>query len=162
MRNVLLLLLLFGLAFAANVCGDGLITGDEQCDPRAVPEGCSAGELCCPVCCTCHSLEPVLGFRVPNLPFGMFANENVTVFIDGSPEYHVTVIDHRVADIGRGPHDSATANIYTDMETVRAIHDRELEPLAAVRSGRIRYRGVGFVNSLKSRVVSFFLRFFSR
>jgi len=38
-------------------CGNGQIDGSvgENCDPMATPEGCGKDQMCCPVCCHCHS-----------------------------------------------------------------------------------------------------------
>jgi len=38
-------------------CGDGTIAPDEECDPGAVPDGCSGGDVCVPLggsACTCQ------------------------------------------------------------------------------------------------------------
>ena len=38
-------------------CGNGEIEKNksEQCDPMASPDGCGAGQTCCPVCCSCYA-----------------------------------------------------------------------------------------------------------
>ncbi len=37
-------------------CGNGVVEKNrsENCDPRANPDGCAQGALCCPVCCNCY------------------------------------------------------------------------------------------------------------
>ncbi len=39
-------------------CGNGQIdlSMGEQCDPKASPKGCAAGQACCAVCCGCYGL----------------------------------------------------------------------------------------------------------
>jgi hypothetical protein len=40
-------------AMAHAQCGDGKISGGEQCDPRAKIVGCRPGYMCTPTTCQC-------------------------------------------------------------------------------------------------------------
>ncbi|UZE94090.1 MAG: hypothetical protein IB618_00745 [Candidatus Pacearchaeota archaeon] len=40
-----------------NICGDGIISGEEECDPAAMPTGCNETSVCDPVTCACEQIE---------------------------------------------------------------------------------------------------------
>lgn len=159
LKLLFIALALFTAVSANAVCGDGIVSGSETCDPSASPEGCGTNEICCPVCCQCHSIESVLNYKIPSLPFGMFSNERVNVQIDDSLEYHLLIQNKQVTEIGRGAIDNPTALVTLSSDTLEQLHNQQLQPMDAIRNRLVKYKGVGFVNSLKSRIAGFFLRF---
>ena len=159
LKLIFVAFVLFAMVSAEHVCGDGVVSGTETCDPAASSEGCSITELCCPVCCQCHSIESVLNYKIPSLPFGMFSNERVNVLIDGEPEYNLIIQNKQITELGRGTLENPTAQITLSLETLEQLHDGRLEPMNAIKNRLVQYKGIGFVNSLKSRIAGFFLRF---
>jgi hypothetical protein len=85
------------------------------------------------------------------------ANERINVYLpDG--EYHVTTQDSTITESGDGAGADPTVNVWSDEQTLRQIAEGDLSFEEAVSSDRVRFEGVGFVNSLKFTVSGFILK----
>jgi hypothetical protein len=154
-------------------CGNGQIDRNkgEECDPFAVPEGCSAQESCCPVCCNCAPFgEECLHIKTIDLdPFvdsynsgitdvpvisGVFANQRINLYIEGAEEYSIITTDLGIETTGEEFLEDPTMNVFTDIETVRDISSGDLDFMEALDQEKITYEGVGFVNSVKFGVLN--------
>lgn len=149
-------------------CGNGQIDKNkgEQCDPFANPDGCSQQESCCPTCCQCYpfgqecdhlrpldlaSFKQAYDSGITNLPVisGVFSNQKINLFVEGAEEYSVITTESGIEEIKEGFLDNPTMNLFTDIDTVKDIEAGDLDFLEALDLGRIEYKGVGVLNSIK-------------
>jgi len=82
---------------------------------------------------------------------GFLANERINMHLPEG-EYHVTTRDGSITESGDGSGTDPTVNVWSDEETLRQIADGDLSFEEAVSSDRVRFEGVGLVNSLKFAV----------
>ena len=73
-------------------------------------------------------------------------------------EYHVTTQGGGITETGDGVGTEPTLNVWSDEQTLQQIADGELTFEEAVSTDRVRFEGVGFVNSLKFTVSGFILK----
>lgn len=85
------------------------------------------------------------------------ANERINVHLPEG-EYHVTTQDGSITESGDGAGTEPTVNVWSDEQTLQQIAEGELAFEEAVSSDRVRFEGVGFVNSLKFTVSGFILK----
>ena len=85
------------------------------------------------------------------------ANERINVHLPQG-EYHVTTQDGSITETGDGAGTEPTLNVWSDEQTLQQIAEGELTFEEAVSSDRVRFEGVGFVNSLKFTVSGFILK----
>ncbi|MBW2981876.1 hypothetical protein KY343_03280 [Candidatus Woesearchaeota archaeon] len=149
-------------------CGNGQIDRNkgEQCDPFAVPDGCSQQESCCPICCSCApfgqecdhirtvDLSPFIeayNSEVKNNPTiaKIFANQKINLYIEGAEEYSMITSDLGIEQAEQGFLEDPTMNVFSDVETFEDISIGDLGFMEALDQGRVTYEGVGFVNSIK-------------
>ena len=85
------------------------------------------------------------------------ANERISVHLPEG-EYHVTTQDGTITESGDGAGADPTVNVWSDEQTLQQIAKGELTFEEAVSSDRVRFEGVGFVNSLKFTVSGFIVK----
>lgn len=73
-------------------------------------------------------------------------------------EYHITTEDGDITDSGDGSGTDPTVNVWSDEQTLRQIAGGELSFETAVSSDRVRFEGVGIVNSLKFSLSAFIVK----
>lgn len=137
-------------------CGNGIIDNNkgEQCDPKAVPRGCSVNDVCCPICCQCD-LTRAQSFNLTYVPLGMFSNERINFYSNLEPHFHIITSNNQIIDAGKGKLENPTINVFSDDETFNAIHDGEISFIQAMNDGRLIYEGEGFFNKIKFKIISF-------
>lgn len=93
---------------------------------------------------------------------GFIGNERMNIYIEGldSPVYAVTE-NNELKDMGAGELDDHTMNVYSDIGTLAEIAMGETAPLDALKDGRIRFEGVGFMSALKMFFAQIALFFYS-
>lgn len=91
------------------------------------------------------------------------SNEKINVYVqvgDSTLNTAIIIIDGNAAGFERGSLSDPTMNVYTDESTVREIIDSD-DPTSAITSalkdGKIKLEGVGFMNSLKIAIANFLM-----
>ena len=85
----------------------------------------------------------------------IFGNEKMNVYVREMAPFNVVTRNGRVENLNPGETEAPTMRVYSDMGTVNQLIAGEVTPLAALMEGKIRYEGVGFVKSIKIRVLKF-------
>ncbi|MBN2042808.1 MAG: hypothetical protein JW754_03300 [Candidatus Aenigmarchaeota archaeon] len=93
---------------------------------------------------------------------GFIGNERMNIYIEGldSPIYAVTE-NKEPKEIGAGELSDQTMNIYSDIGTLTDIGLGKVQALDAVKQGKIRFEGVGFMSILKVIFAQITLFFYS-
>jgi hypothetical protein len=79
------------------------------------------------------------------------SNERINVHLPEG-EYHVSTRDGSITESGDGGGSDPTVNVYSDEQTIQQIADGDLSFEEAVSSDRVRFEGVGVINSIKFTV----------
>lgn len=142
-------------------CGNGQLDGNkgEQCDPKANPQGCLQGNLCCPICCKCYNSNNST-INPADVPFGLFANERINFYSNNEPYIYLITVNNQIIDTGKGKIEKPTLNLFSDAETINAIHDGEISFIQAIDENKIKYGGEGFFSQIKFGIASFLLDIF--
>jgi hypothetical protein len=85
------------------------------------------------------------------------ANERINIHLPEG-EYHVTTEGGSITESGDGAGGDPTVNVWSDEQTLRQIAKGDLTFEEAVSSDRVRFEGVGFVNSLKFTVSGYMVK----
>ena len=93
----------------------------------------------------------------------MFGNEKINVYVKNEKieTFYVITKNGIVTEIGEGELSDRTMNMYTDIKTIQDIADGKINIKSAIDSGRIKYEGVGPVNSIKVGIAMFTLKIVS-
>lgn len=79
----------------------------------------------------------------------LVANERVNLYVEGMGEFHATLENGVVVDVGEGPGPNPTMNVYTDEQTAKMLYYGDMEPVEALNRGLVAYEGVGFFEGFK-------------
>jgi putative sterol carrier protein len=79
----------------------------------------------------------------------LLANERINFYIDDFGTVSIVNVGGNMESIQDGELPDPTMNMYSDMETLEAIMLGSLDPVDALKEGRIRYEGVGIVNWIR-------------
>ncbi|NYZ61130.1 hypothetical protein H0O01_05545 [Candidatus Micrarchaeota archaeon] len=85
---------------------------------------------------------------VPGVSY-FFGNEKVNFYVEGFGDYFVVFADGEVVEAGEGELPDRTMNVYTDENTLYGLYYGEITPMEALKTGRLRYEGVGFFEGFK-------------
>lgn len=99
--------------------------------------------------------------QVPEVIMGIFGNENLNIYIDlengQQLKFGVITKDNKLVDIKRKELDEPTMKVTTSETAIKEIatsSDPMTAAINALNSGKIKYEGVGIVNSVKSLVIN--------
>jgi len=84
----------------------------------------------------------------PGISYFM-GNERMNLYVQGMGEYNVAFENGAVAEASEGLRPDPTMNVYTDIDTAYGLYYGEIAPVEALRSGKVRYEGVGFLEGFK-------------
>ncbi|RLI76631.1 hypothetical protein DRO97_00205 [Archaeoglobales archaeon] len=82
----------------------------------------------------------------------LFSDERVNLYVEGDTVFSFITKNGRIESISEKEMKDQTVNIYTDVETMEEILEGKIDFIEAIKSGKIRYEGVGFFNSFKFNV----------
>ena len=106
--------------------------------------------------------------NLEDIPFAtsIASNERINLNVSMDEEdllISIIVTDGTITIFEKGSMEDANMNVYTDESTVREILDAE-NPVssaqAALKDGRVKMEGVGFVNSIKISIANILMSFF--
>jgi len=98
-----------------------------------------------------------------NFPFmgKIFGSEKMNIYIDDQTPFNIITSGGRVESLNPGEIENPTMLVNSDMETIDQIIAGTLTPLDALQQGKISYKGVGFVKSIRIGVLKFVSGLFS-
>ena len=82
----------------------------------------------------------------------LFSDERINLYVEGDTVFSFITKNGRIESISEKEMKDQTVNIYTDVETIEEILEGKIDFIEAIKSGKIRYDGVGFFNSFKFNV----------
>ncbi len=85
----------------------------------------------------------------------LFGNERVNIRIENFGDYKIELNDGFLKSIGEGKNEKPTLEISTDFETVKNLTENKLDPFEALKNGKITYKGIGFLSSIKYKIIGF-------
>ncbi|ABR55221.1 conserved hypothetical protein [Methanococcus vannielii SB] len=102
------------------------------------------------------------------IPFSsnIASNERINLYIGtetGELNIFIVVFNGKITNFEKGMLNDATLNIYTTKSTILEIMDSE-NPISstkeALKQGKIKMEGVGFIKSLEIAIITFLMNFF--
>ncbi|MCL6500418.1 MAG: hypothetical protein K6T16_00055 [Candidatus Pacearchaeota archaeon] len=81
-----------------DICGDGNVTGKEECDPNAEPEGCDEDEKCNPKTCLCEEVNLTVKITEPDDGEEIEQDEVVTVELDIESAKDIVKVEFYIDD----------------------------------------------------------------
>ncbi|MBW2981103.1 thrombospondin type 3 repeat-containing protein, partial [Candidatus Woesearchaeota archaeon] len=91
----------------------------------------------------------------------MIGNERINIYVDGNFEGHIITENSEIISIGEDKLDDPTLKVYADSKKIKALAKGEMDFLEALQKGAIKFRGVGFLKSLKFGTANFASKTFS-
>jgi len=90
--------------------------------------------------------EEIMG--APGISYFM-GNERVNLYVEGMGDYNVVFEGGMVSEASDGLRADPTMNVYTDIDTVYGVYYGEITPIEALKTRKVRYEGVGFLEGFK-------------
>lgn len=90
----------------------------------------------------------------------IFGNERINLYVDGEIRGHLITENSTIIDSGKDELQDQTMNVYISKETLEEIREEKTTFAEALKEGKIRYEGVGFINSLKFMILGFLSKIF--
>lgn len=92
----------------------------------------------------------------------IFGNERMNVYIGEQAPFNIVTSGGKVESLGAGEIGNPSMKVYADTGTVNQLIAGEMTPLDALQQGKIRYKGVGLVKSVKFKVLGVVVGLMSR
>jgi hypothetical protein len=98
--------------------------------------------------------------KVPRIVIKLFGNENVDLYLDNKLYYGVSMSKGKIIQTREKGIKNPTMNVYVSFETANKLIDKEIGIEEALKTGLIKYKGIGAIKKVKFGVIGFFQKFF--
>jgi hypothetical protein len=94
--------------------------------------------------------------QVPEIAINLFGNEKMNLYVKDYENKPIFIIMEKgnMENIGFGELKDKTMNVYTDEDTIKKIANNEITFAEALQYNKIRYEGIGIINSIKTGIAN--------